>query len=476
MAGITMGICFIYSWLGVGPWDKVNETRGFGLSTFITISVSLILILLGKQASNTISRREGVAIVGLGWILIALHGSLPFLLCEPALPLADAVFESVSGFTTTGATAIEDLSKIAKPVLLWRALSQWLGGLGILVLFVALLSHLGIGNRALFHHESSAQPVGNLRMRIGDVAARVWMIYVALTIICFLGMLGFGLSTFDAICHSLTTCATGGFGNYNESIAYFDNPGLEIWIMFFMILGGINFLLYVAMLEGRWSRFKKEEELRFYLIFLCIAPLAVFASLQGSAEDSTLWVENFRVSCFQVISIMTTTGYTNADYSLWPHFTWVVLLLLMGFGGSTGSTSGGIKISRWIIFFKMLWHQIHMAFRPTRINTLKLNGSRLPEEQISQALFLICVSWVTLGVGSAIIAGLEPKLDYISVFSGAIACLFNIGPALESLGPSENYYHLKPATKFFMSFLMILGRLEFFAVLVLFLPALWKRY
>lgn len=476
MVGVAMGLCFFYAWLGEGHWEKADATRGFGLSTLVTVTFSLCLLGLGIRSPNTISRREGVAIVGLGWILIAAFGSLPFLLCQPRLSLSNAIFESVSGFTTTGATVIPSLQDISRPVLLWRALSQWLGGLGILVLFVALLSHLGIGNKALFRHESSAQPVGNLRMRIGDIAARVWIIYFSLTAICFVGLYFLGMSPFDAICHAFTSISTAGFSTYDQSIGHFQSPAIEIWIMIFMALGGINFLIYVAIVERKWNTLKVEEEVWFFLGFILLFPLIIFTSIQLNGVSDSQWQDNLRAAYFQGISIMTTTGYSSVDYSVWPHFTWVILLLLMGFGGSTGSTSGGIKISRWIIFFKMLWHQVHTAFRPTKVNNLRMNRSRLPENNIHQALFLICLSWVTLGVGTAVISGLQPDLDYISVFSGSIACLFNVGPALESLGPSQTYVDLKPATKYFMCFLMILGRLEFFAILVLFLPALWKKY
>ena len=471
-----MGICFAFAWVVEGPWSQSEDTRGFGFSTLFTVTFSALLILMGINSPERISRKEGVAIVGLGWILVAGFGSLPFLLCQPHLPLSFAIFESVSGFTTTGATCMTNLHELSHPLLFWRALSQWLGGLGILVLFVALLSHLGMGNKTLFSHESSAQPVGNLRMRIGELSARVWLIYAGLTFICFLGLYILGMSPFNAICHSFTCVSTAGFSTEDSSIGYFNNPAIEIWIMIFMVLGGINFLLYVAITEKRWFSFKREEELYVYLIFLLFFPICIFASIQLTGDVEGTWQQSLRASYFQAISLMTTTGYTTQDYNLWPHFTWVILLLLMGFGGSTGSTSGGIKINRWLIFFKMVWHQVHSSFRPTKVNSLKLNGSPLGQEQINQALFLICLAWVTLGAGSAIIAGLEPDLQFVSVFSGSIACLFNIGPALAELGPASNFGQTGPATKYFMCFLMILGRLEFFAILVLFLPTLWRRY
>lgn len=476
MVGMAMGACFIYSWFSQGHWTASDSTRGLGISTAVTIIFSTLLVLAGRNTPTAISRKEGVAIVGLGWLLVATFGALPFLLCQPRLSPSNAIFESMSGFSTTGATVIGELGTIASPVLLWRALTQWLGGLGILVLFVALLSHLGIGNKTLFKHESSAQPIGNLQMRIGDLSARVWSIYLALTILCALGLYFLGMSAFDSLCHAFTAVSTGGFSNYDASLGYFKNPEIEVWIIIFMVLGGINFLLYVALTERRWSRLRQEEELRYYLLFLILASLAVFWSLQLVDADDTGWATQLRSATFQVVSIMTTTGYTTQDYNQWPHFTWVILLLLMGFGGSTGSTSGGIKISRWLVFFKLMWYQINSSFRPTIINTLKLNGGRLPQEQINQALFLICLSWVTIGFGSAVVSALQPNFDFISVFSAVITCLFNIGPGLEAVGPASNFAELKPATKYFLAFLMALGRLEFFAILVLFVPALWRRY
>ncbi len=476
MVGAAMGICFAIAWLIEGSWNQSEDTRGFGFSTLLTIAFSSLLILFGLNSPERISRKEGVAIVGLGWILVAGFGSLPFILCQPHLPFSFALFESVSGFTTTGATCMTNLHDLSQPLLFWRALSQWLGGLGILVLFVALLSHLGMGNKTLFSHESSAQPVGNLRMRIGELSARVWILYAGLTLICFLGLKILGMSLFDAICHSFTCISTAGFSTQDGSIGHFNNPAIEVWIMIFMILGGINFLLYVAITENKWFSFKRDEELYLYLTLLIFFPLLIFVSIQFSGDVGDSWKDNLRAAYFQGISIMTTTGYSTRDYNLWPHFTWIILLLLMGFGGSTGSTSGGIKISRWLIFFKMVWHQVHSSFRPAKVNSIKLNGSLLGQDQINQALFLICLAWVTLGVGTVIIAGLEPELEFVAAFSGSIACLFNIGPAIGDLGPASNFSSTGPITKYFMCFLMVLGRLEFFAILVLFLPTLWRRY
>jgi trk system potassium uptake protein TrkH len=313
-------------------------------------------------------------------------------------------------------------------------------------------------------------------MRIGDLAARVWTIYLCLTAVCAVGLWVLGMSPFDAICHSFCAISTGGFANYDASIGHFQDPAIEVWLMIFMVIGGTNFLLYVALTERRWQRLRHEEEFRYYILFLLLSSLAIFWSLSRGENTGQGWVSDLRDSAFQVISIMTTTGFSTKDFSQWPHFCWVILLLLMGFGGSTGSTSGGIKISRWLVFIKLVWYQINSSFRPTIINTLKLNGGRLPQDQINQALFLICLSWVTLGFGTATVAALQPNLDFVSVFSGVIACLFNIGPGLEALGPASNYADLKPLTKYFLAFLMALGRLEFFAILVLFVPALWRRY
>lgn len=476
MVGMAMGICFIYAKLGDGPRDQGDVAQGFAISTAATVAFSALLVLMGHNTPAAISRKEGVAIVGLGWILIAVFGALPFLLCQPKLTASNAFFESMSGFSTTGATVFPTLVDISGPILLWRSITQWLGGLGILVLFVALLSHLGIGNKALFRHESSAQVIGNLQMRIGDLAARVWLIYGLLTVICALGLWVLGLTPFDAICHSLTAISTGGFGTYDTSIGYFNNPAVEIWLIFFMLIGGTNFLLFVAITEKQWKRILSEEEFLYYTGIIFLASISILGCLIQTKTLDSPWVDQFRTSLFQVISIMTTTGFSTADFGAWPHFTWVIILLLMGFGGSTGSTSGGIKISRWIVFFKLVWHQINSSFRPTMINTLKLNGGRLQQDQINQALFLICLSWVTVGIGTAIVAALQPDLDFISIFSGVITCLFNVGPGLEELGPSQTFTSLKPLTKYFLCFLMALGRLEYFAILVLFVPALWRRY
>lgn len=453
----------------------MDAIDAFGISVFVTALSGGILLWVGRRARREILRKEGIAIVGLGWLICSLFGALPYLLGNPHLTLPEAIFESTSGFTTTGATVIPDLTEHPRSVLLWRSLTQWLGGLGILVLFVALLSYLGVGSKALFQHESSAKSGEGLRARIQDVAARLWQIYLLLTLVCIAGLIALGMSPFEAVCHAFTTLSTGGFGTRNESIAAFDNVWIELWLVLFMILGGISFMLYAWLLRGRWDRWKSDEETRVYLVLLLLATAVIGADLvfaAGHAEP----LQAFRESLFQVVSIMTTSGFATADFDQWPPFSKILLLLLMAVGGCAGSTAGSMKVSRWILFFKIVHAEIVRAFRPNLVFSVRLNGNRVDDQVKIQTVFFIALAGTVAAAGSALICLFEPQFDILSAVAAVFACLFNIGPGLGLVGPTQNFSAMSPASQLLLSLLMVFGRLEFFALLVLFMPSLWRKY
>jgi trk system potassium uptake protein len=471
----TMLLCLAYSYYIRHEPAEQSAVEAFWISVICTFMGGALLLLLGRKSGTLVMRKEAVVIVGLGWFLSGIFGAFPYLFSQPGLGLVDAMFESFSGFTTTGATVIRDLNPFPRSILLWRALSQWLGGLGILVLFVALLSYLGVGSKALFRHESSAKSGEGLQARIRDVAARLWQIYLALSMVCCLGLMGLGMSFYEALVHTFTAISTGGFSTENASIAAYESWGIELWLVLFMMLGGISFMFYAWLLRGKWERWRNEEETKAFLILLGLGIGVIGTDLFLLGHYGTV-AEALRASVFQVVSICTTTGYATEDFEQWPPFSRIVLVLLMFIGGCAGSTSGGIKVSRWVLFFKIVRTELVGTFRPNRVMSLQLNGNQVDDVLKLQTIFFVALAGLTVGLGTAVVSLLEPKLDMVSSFAAVAACLFNIGPGLGAVGPTENYAALGSGTKIFLSWMMVLGRLEFFTVLVLFLPSLWRKY
>lgn len=470
----TLMLCSSYAW-----WERFHggdraTVQAFIASGAITFAAGLAMFLWGHPAKQEILRKEAIAIVGLGWLVCGAFGALPFLFAQPALNPAGAFFESMSGFSTTGATVIRDLDPYPRSILLWRSFTQWLGGLGILVLFVALLSYLGVGSKALFRHESSAKTGGGLEPRIHDVAVRLWFIYLGLSVACCLGLMGLGMTFYDALSHSFTAVSTGGFSPHNESIAYFDSVWIELWLVLFMALGGVSFMLYAWLLRGRWDRWRQDEETKVFGLILIGSTLVVAADMLLVRHHTPS--QALREALFHVTSIMTTTGFATEDFDRWPPFSLLILIILMCVGGCTGSTAGGIKVNRWILFFKIVRVEILRAFRPNQIVTIHLNGKEADSTVLMQTVFFIALAGVTVSIGTALVSLLEPDLGLISCFTAVVATLFNIGPGLEAVGPTKNFADLGSATLILLSLLMVLGRLEFFAILVLFFPSLWKRY
>ena len=473
LVAAAMGACFLYA-----VYD--NETAGaaaraLGFSALITAAAGALLHTLGRGSSREILRREAIAIVGLGWTVSAAFGALPYLLSTPSLPPSAAFFESVSGFTTTGATVMRDIEAFPRGILLWRATTQWLGGMGILVLFVAVLSMAGGGTKSLFRRESTAQFGEGFAARMHDTALRLWQIYLGLSLVCFLGFVALGMDVFDAVCHAFTTVATGGFSTRNASIAAFGSAAIEWWTILFMLLGAISFMLYAWLLARRWTKWKQDEETRFYLRALVLVTLAVTGSLLYYQQAGG-WSDAFRTAAFQVVSIGTTSGFTTTDYDQWANFPKILLVALMFMGGCAGSTAGGVKVSRVVVFFKNFARQMTHVFRPTRVITVRLNGVALPDSFLTEVSFYLALVGFIVALGSGALSLLEPQFDLVSCFGATTATIFNIGPGLGAVGPSCTYADLGPATHLLLSLFMIMGRLEILAVLALFVPQLWRRY
>jgi len=474
MAGSLL-LCELYGFFVDTPGSGTRGNDIALLKSFVfALVLGIALVWVGKNSGREILRKEAIAIVGLGWLLCTAVGALPYILCSPSLNPAAAFFESASGFTTTGSTAIADLNLYPRSILLWRATTQWLGGMGILVLFVALLSSLGVGSKALFRHESSAQIGQGFHSRIRQTALGLWLLYTALTVICIAGLVVLGMSFYDAILHAFAAISTGGFSSRNESLMFYQNPGMEIWLCIFMFLGGANFLLLVRVLRRDIAGIRKEEEFRAYagIILIATAVIALDLILRQGAPIA----KSLLASAFQVISITTTTGFVSADFDLWPNLSQAVLVLLMFIGGCSGSTAGGIKVGRVLVFFKTTGQQLINSFRPNQVVPVRLNGNILQEPQKAAALFFIALTGAFVGAGTLLITLLEPDISLVSAFTSVTATLFNIGPGLDAVGATKTFAFFSPASHLLLAFLMLLGRLEFFALLVLFLPALWRRY
>ncbi len=464
--------------LGYSLWDDEPAhvaDKALGFSALLTGAAGGLLLFWGRRTAGELLRREAIAVVGLGWVASSFFGALPYMLTEPALAPAAAFFESASGFTTTGSSVMADVRAYTNGILLWRATTQWLGGMGILVLFVAVLSFLGAGSKSLFRNESSAQYGEGFKTRVHDTAVRLWQIYAGFTVLGIAGYIVLGMGAFDAVCHTFAAISTGGFSTRNESLSYYQSPAMEWWTVVLMILGGINFMLYAWALVRHFKHWKSDEETRAFFAILLAATLAIAGSLWLTGA-ATGFARPVREAAFQAVSVMTTTGFVSADFDRWPMFAQAVLVVLMFIGGCAGSTAGGIKVSRIVIFLKICARELIHSFRPRQVVTIQMNGRHLSEDDITGALFFLGLTGFVVAAGTLGVSLLEPDLSLLSSFTAVAATLFNIGPGLDAVGPVRNFGGLSAGTHLLLSFLMLLGRLEYFALLALFVPLLWRRY
>ncbi|NWK56016.1 TrkH family potassium uptake protein [Verrucomicrobiaceae bacterium N1E253] len=478
LESIAMAACGLFAWIDSLSHD--DDPYPLFLAAMITAAGGAMLMLGGIVKIDRIPRREGIVVVGLGWVLCGVFGSLPYMLGDPSLPPADALFESVSGFTTTGSTVMTDIASWPRGILMWRSVTQWMGGMGILVLFVAILSYLGMGSKSLFRNESSFQTGEATTARIRDTAMTLWYIYVCITAVCAVGLKLMGLTTYNAISHAFTVVSTGGFSPHNASIAHYSHWTngwlIELWLSLFMVICSISFLFWVVLLRKRWKRLKDDEEGLFFIV-LCFASAVVIGS--GVAASQGMHpLTALRHSWFTVTSIASTTGYGTVDYASWPGFALILLAGLMLLGGCSGSTAGGLKVSRLIVFLKTARFEIVKAFRPNRIFRMHVNGNALGANDRAQTMVFVSLYAFIILISCFLVALVEAsnEMDMITAFGAVVATLANIGPGFGEVGPAENFGHLLPVTKVFLSLLMILGRLELYAMLVLFMPSVWKRY
>ena len=416
--------------------------------------------------------REGFAVVACGWLVVGLLGALPTWLSGQIPSFTDAAFESISGFTTTGASILTDIEGRSRATLFWRALSHWLGGMGIVLLAVAILPLLGVGGMQLFRAEVPGPTAERLTPRIRETAKRLWGVYVLLTALEAGALMVAGLGSFDAVCHSFATMATGGFSNHGASVGGYGTPAVEWIVIVFMLLAGTNFSLHYLVLSGQVTAHFRDEEFRFYLLIVGGVTAVLTAVLLGERfYGSTL--ETARHALFQVISIITTTGFGTADYLQWPPFAHAALLMLMAVGGCAGSTGGGIKVVRLLILLKTAKLELRRMLHPRGVFTLWFNDRAVPPGLQTNVLGFFLLFMVVYGCG--VLALALGGRDLVTSVGATAATLSNIGPGLGLVGPASNYAALLDWEKWLLMGLMIIGRLELFTVLVLFLPGAWRR-
>lgn len=438
------------------------DAMAFMASILITALAGLCLTLVFKIGNGELRIRDGFILVGLIWVAAGIFGALPFYFSGSA-SIVDAVFETVSGFTTTGATIFASIEDKPMGILLWRSLSHWLGGMGIIVLSVAFLPRLGAGAMQLFRAEVPGPTAERLIPRIKETAKVLWVIYAAITVVLVFALLLAGMNFFEAINHAFATMGTGGFSTRNLSIASFSSPGIEWILTFFMLAAGINFTLYYYIVNRRWSLFFKDRELRFYLAIVAVAGAVITANLFLSGTYATLW-QSIRYSYFQVSSLITTTGFSSADFNLWPPLSQGILMVLEFIGGSAGSTAGGIKVIRVLIVFKIIRREFYRLLHPKIVRPVRVGNKVIPQEMLSNIAGFILLYILLFVVAGLVVSAMG--VDVLSAFSGAAATLGNIGPGLNKLGPLSNYGILPVGAKVVYIFCMLLGRLELFTFII----------
>ncbi len=464
--GAFIGLCIIVS-LVYGGYD---------LAAFII--TFLVIILVGGTAwistrneEQYIGKREGFIIVGLVWVMFSIFGCLPFIFSGAINSVTDAFFETMSGFTTTGATILDDIEAMPHGLLFWRSLTQWIGGLGIIVLSLAILPILGVGGMQLFIAEVPGPTKEKIHPRVKETAKRLWGIYIIFTVAqAFLMMLG-GMSLFDAVNHSFTTMATGGFSTKQASIAHFDSAYIQYIIILFMLIAGTNFTLSYFAFHRKFRKVWENDEFRFYLTVIAIFTLIIGAGFIITSEASP--ESSLRTAAFQVVSIVTTTGYVTSDYLGWfPLFT-VVIFLLMFFGGSAGSTAAGVKMIRVLLIFRNSHLELKRLIYPNAVLRVRYNDQVVSPRIISNVMAFVFFYIAILLFSVCVMGAMGYNFD--TSFGAVAATLGNIGPGMGDVGPVESYSHIPVFGKWFLSFMMMLGRLELFTVLVLFSPSFWRK-
>ena len=451
-------------------YDEKNNT--FLSSASVTAFVGILLILTNLEENKKLNLQQAFLLTTLSWLSIAIFGCLPFLFSNLDLSFVDAFFESMSGITTTGSTVITNLDDVSKSILIWRAILQWLGGIGIIVMAITILPLLNVGGMQLFRMESS-DTTEKILPKTREITLIISIIYLALTFACGISYWTAGMNIFDSIAHSMTTIATGGFSTYSDSIGYFQNPKIEIISIIFIVLGSIPFIAYLKFVKGDKKVFLKDTQIKGLVYILIISVLLMFFYLMLSNKDYS-FAENLRISTFNVVSILSGTGYVTTDFSLWGKFPLVFFLFLMFVGGCAGSTTCGIKIFRFQILGRFIINQIKKLVYPHGVFSTKYNNEKISNTFIYSIMTFVFLYFFIFFILAALLS--INGLDFITAISGSASAISNVGPGLgDVIGPNGNFSDLPNFSKLSLSLGMLLGRLELFAVLVLFFPSFWKN-
>jgi trk system potassium uptake protein TrkH len=438
---------------------------------FAAVTFFIIRYLSKDIDADNLSTRDGFLFVTLSWIIASLLGALPFYISGAIPSFADAYFETMSGFSTTGATILTEVELLPRSLLFWRSLTHWLGGMGIVVLTVAILPALGIGGLQLINAESPGPTVDKLTPRIAETAKLLWYIYLGLTVAQVLLLLAGGMDLFDSLTHTFGTVATGGYSTKNASVAHFNSAYIDAVITIFMVLAGINFSLHFWLLKGKFGNLLKDSELKSYLVIFFASTIIITWNL-SAGKYSSIW-ESLRYASFQVASIMTTTGFATADYEKWPFISQAILFILMFVGGCSGSTGGGIKVLRLVTLLKQAFNEMKYLVHPRGVFTLRINGRPVKKDIVYAIsgfffLYLLMLLITTLAAASS-------GADVETSFTASLATLGNIGPGFGKVGPADNFSFFPAYVKWWFSFAMLAGRLELYTVLILFTAAFWRK-
>lgn len=458
---------------GIAFYYQEDDFMAFLISMLFTFSCGFIMRYMGRDADNNLSRRDSYLLVTVTWVVFSLFGMLPFLISGYIGNVTDAFFETMSGFSTTGATILDNVEGLPHAILYWRTQTQWIGGLGIVFFTIAILpSMVGNGNVKVFAAEATGPLRTKMHPRLSTMAKWIWSIYLALTVACILSFYFAGMGWFDSINYAMTTTATGGFSTHNDSAGFFHSPAIEYIAILFQFLAGINFMmLYVSVFKLRPGSLFKSSEFKLYITIILAATLWIGYML--IAHNGYGYERAFRSALFHVVSFITTTGLSNDDAAMWPHLTWVILACLMFIGACSGSTTGGFKCVRGVMVLKVLRNEFHKRLHPNAVLPVKIDGVPVPRSQLNTllAFFAIFTLMVLLTATLMIAAG----IDNTNAITIALSCISNVGPTLGTqIGPVMSWAELPDYVKWLCSFLMLVGRLEIMSVLVLFTREFWK--
>lgn len=469
---LLLNSAFMLLCLPFSFYYKEDSWWSIALAALITASAGYAMrFFTRKGLRKDLKKRDGYLVVTAGWLAMSLFGALPYLLSGSIPNFTNAFFETISGYTTTGASILTDIESIDKGILFWRSFTQWIGGMGIIVLAVAILPFLGIGGMQLFVAEAPGITPDKLQPRIQETAKRLWLLYVGFTVLEGILLFVGGMTPFDAINHALTTMATGGFSTKNASAAHFDSPFIQYVLIFFMFLAGTSFTLSYFGIKGQFKKIIKNEEFLVYSLFTAAITIVVTITLLFVTDHSL--ERAFRDSLFQVVSLITTTGFVSADYSAWAPFLSTLFFILLFVGGSAGSTAGGVKVIRHIVLFKNSFLELKRQLHPSAIIPVRISGKAIERNIVFNVLAFVMIYILIFLIGALLLSAMN--VDFDTALGAVATTLGNVGPGIGDVGPVDNFSEIPLPGKWLLSILMLLGRLELFTVLMLLSPHFWKK-